>query len=81
MSAFSADILIDINGKPKAISDALKVDNKFYPESQTTTKIMLKKNRLHIMIESSDLPQMRANINSVLRLVQASYASIKSLEL
>ena len=81
MSTFSADILIDVNDKPKAIFDALRVDNKFYPESQTFTKIALKKNQLHITIDASELSQMRANINSILRLVQASYASIKSLEL
>ena len=80
-STYSADILIKIDGNPKAIFEAIRVDNKFYPESQTNTKISLKNNNLHIQIDSKELPHMRANVNSILRLVQASYDSIKTLEL
>jgi KEOPS complex subunit Pcc1 len=81
MSAFSASIVLTVNDKAKAIFDSITTDNKFYPENQTKVKIIRKKNQLHITIEASELSQLRANINSILRLTSASYDSIKSLEL
>jgi KEOPS complex subunit Pcc1 len=72
---------VDAKDKTKAIFDSINTDNKFYPENPTKTKITLKKNQLHISIDASELSQMRANINSILRLVQASYDSVESLEI
>ena len=79
MSAFSAIISINAKEKTKAIFDSIKTDNKFYPENPTNTEITLKKNNLQISIESAELSHLRANINSVLRLVQASHDSLESV--
>jgi KEOPS complex subunit Pcc1 len=78
MSAFSATILISAKENTKAIFDSINTDNKFYPENPTKTKISLKKNNLQISIESDELPHLRANINSLLRLIQASHDSLES---
>lgn len=81
MSTFSATISVNAKDKTKAIFDSISVDNKFYPENPTKTEISLKKNQLNISIEASELSQMRANINSVLRLIQASYDSVESVKI
>ncbi|MEW6043381.1 MAG: KEOPS complex subunit Pcc1 [Thermoproteota archaeon] len=78
MSAFSATISINAKEKTKAIFDSISTDNKFYPENPTKTKISLKKNNMQISIESDELPHLRANINSLLRLIQASHDSLAS---
>jgi KEOPS complex subunit Pcc1 len=79
MSAFSAKLIINTKEKTKAIFDSVNTDNKFYPENPTKTQISLKKNKLHIVIESDELSHLRANINSILRLVQASSDSVESV--
>lgn len=81
MSTFSANISVNAKDKTKAIFDSISVDNKFYPENPTKTKVSLKKNQINISIQASELSQMRANINSTLRLVQASFDSVESLEI
>jgi KEOPS complex subunit Pcc1 len=78
MSAFSATISINAKEKTRAIFDSINTDNKFYPENPTKTKITLKKNNMQISIDSDELPHLRANINSLLRLVQASHDSLES---
>ena len=78
MSAFSAEISVNAKEKTRAIFDSLSADNKFYPENPTRTKISMKKNSLQILIDSDELPHLRANINSVLRLIQASHDSLES---
>ncbi len=78
MSTFSAEISVNAKEKTKAIFDSLSADNKFYPENPTRTEISMKKNRLQILIGSDELPHLRANINSVLRLIQASHDSLES---
>ena len=80
MSAFSAILSINAKEKTRAIFDSIKTDNKFYPENPTKTEISLKKNNLQISIESAELPHLRANINSVLRLIQASHDSLESVK-
>ncbi len=77
MSAFSAEISINAKEKTRAIFDSLSADNKFYPENPTRTKISMKKNSLQILIDSDELPHLRANLNSVLRLIQASHDSLE----
>lgn len=81
MSTFSANISVNAKDKTKAIFDSISVDNKFYPENPTKTKVSLKKNQINISIQAAELSQMRANINSTLRLVQASFDSVESLEI
>lgn len=81
MSAFSAIISVNAKDKTKAIFDSIDVDNMFYPENPTRTQITLKKNQLNITIKASELSQMRANINSILRLIQAGSDSIESVEI
>ncbi len=80
MLAFSAKLVINTKEKTSAIFDSISTDNKFYPENPTETRISLEKNKLHITIESNELSHLRANINSVLRLVQASSDSVESVK-
>lgn len=81
MSTYSATILVSAKDKTQAIFDSINVDNKFYPENPTKTEIVLQKNQLKISIESEELSHMRANINSILRLIQASGDAIESVEI
>jgi len=78
ISNFSAKIIVDAKEKTKAIFDSINTDNKFYPENPTTTKMELK-DKIVISIESDHVPHFRANLNSSLRLIQASYDSIDSV--
>ena len=74
---FSAKIELTAEEKTRAIFDSITIDNKFYPENPTTTKISFNK-KILIEIEAKQIPQLRANLNSTLRLVQASSDSINS---
>ena len=76
---FKSSITIDAKEKTTSIFESINTDNKFYPENPTTTKISLKDTIL-ISIESRQLSQLRANLNSTLRLIQASYDSIESVK-
>ena len=78
MSAFSAEISVNAKERTKAIFDSISADNKFYPENPTKTKISMRKNSLQISIDSGELSHLRANLNSILRLIQASYDSLES---
>lgn len=77
---FSAKIIIDAKEKTKSIFDSINTDNKFYPENPTKTKIELDK-VIKISIDSNHIPHLRANLNSTLRLAQASYDSIESVKI
>ena len=77
---FNAKILVDAKDKSKAIFDSINTDNKFYPENPTKTKMLFDKH-IEINIESNHIPHLRANLNSTLRLIQASYDSIESVGL
>lgn len=79
--ALSAILSIKAKEKTKAIFDSLSADNRFYPENPTKTKISMKKNQIHIQIDADELAHLRANLNSTLRLVQASSDSLESLRL
>ena len=81
MSAFRAVIQVSAKDKTKAIFDSISIDNKFYPENPTKTTVSLKNNTLDISIQTDELPHLRANLNSTLRLIQASYDSVESLKL
>jgi KEOPS complex subunit Pcc1 len=81
MLTFSANISVNAKDKTKAIFDSINIDNKFYPENPTKTKVSLKKNQINVSIQATELSQMRANINSTLRLIQASFDSVESLKI
>ena len=77
---FNAKIEVDAEEKTDAVFDSVNIDNKFYPENPTKTK-MFCSDKITILIESNQLAQMRANLNSCVRLIQTSYDSIKSVDI
>ena len=79
-SNFSAKIIIDAKEKTKAIFSSINTDNEFYPENPTKTSMSLN-DKITISIESAHIPHLRANLNSTLRLIQASYDSIESVKI
>ena len=79
-SKFNAKIEVSAGEKTNAIFDSINIDNKFYPENPTKTE-MFCNDKITILIESNQLAQMRANLNSCIRLIQTSYDSIKSVDI
>jgi len=77
---FDVKIMIDAKEKTRSIFESLKTDNKFYPENPTNTKISIN-DKMIISIESKQISHIRANLNSTLRLIQASYDSIESVKI
>ena len=77
---FSAKITVDAKDKTKAIYDSVNADNEFYPENPVKTKIKLNQ-ELVISVETDQITHLRANLNSTLRLIQASYDSIQSVKI
>ena len=80
MSKYSAKIQIFADKKTRSIFESLKTDNKFYSENPAKTKISFNK-EITILIEARELSHLRANLNSTLRLVQASNDSIESVKI
>ena len=78
--SFKANIQIDAEEKTKAIFDSINTDNNYYPENPTKTKMSFD-DKINIIIESEHVPHLRANLNSTLRLIQASYDSIESVKI
>jgi len=79
-SSFNAKIEVDAEEKTRAVFNSINIDNKFYPENPTKTE-MFCSDKITILIESNQLAQMRANLNSCIRLIQTSYDSIKSVDI
>jgi KEOPS complex subunit Pcc1 len=79
-SNFSAKITVNAKEKSNAIYDSINIDNEFYSENPVKTKIRLDK-QIVISVESDHLTHLRANLNSTLRLIQASYDSIESVKI
>ena len=77
---FSAKITVDAKEKTKAIFDSVNTDNDFYPENPVKTEIKFDE-KITISVESDHLPHLRANLNSTLRLIQASNDSIESVKI
>ena len=73
--SFSAKIIVDAEDKSSAVYDSVNTDNEFYPENPVKTLIEFDKN-IVISVHSENLAHLRANLNSILRLIQASYDSI-----
>ena len=74
---FNSKIEFSAGQETRAIFDSVSTDNKFYPENPTKTKITFNK-KILVHIQSEQIPHLRANLNSTLRLIQASYDSINS---
>ena len=77
-SKFNVKIEVDAGDKTDAVFDSINIDNKFYPENPTKTE-MFCDDEITILIEANQLAQMRANLNSCIRLIQTSYDSIQSV--
>lgn len=77
---FSAKITVDAKDSSKAVYDSVNIDNKFYPENPVKTLIKFDE-KIVISAESEHLTHLRANLNSTLRLIQASYDSIESVKI
>ncbi|MFQ5496336.1 MAG: KEOPS complex subunit Pcc1 [Nitrosopumilus sp.] len=77
---FSAKIIVDAKDKTKAIYESVNTDNEFYPDNPVQTQIKLNK-KLVISVESENLSHLRANLNSTLRLIQASNDTIESVKI
>ncbi len=77
---YSAKITVDAKDKTNAIYDSVNTDNEFYPENPVKTTIKLDK-KLFITAETDQIAHLRANLNSTLRLIQASYDSIESVKI
>ena len=77
---FSTRIEFFAGGSTKAVFDSVSTDNEFYPENPVQTKISHNK-KILIEIESEHIRQLRANLNSTLRLIQASYDTINSVKI
>jgi len=75
---FSAQIIVDAKDKSKAIYDSVNIDNEFYSENPVKTLIEFNE-KIKISVESDHLTHLRANLNSTLRLIQASYDTIESV--
>jgi KEOPS complex subunit Pcc1 len=80
MSNYSAEIEIFAGKRTKAIFQSIKIDSKFYDENPTRTKFSFDK-KINILVEAHELSHIRANLNSTLRLVQASNDSIESVKI
>ena len=77
---FSAKITVDAKDRSRAIYDSVNIDNEFYPENPVKTLIKYDE-KIVISAESEHLTHLRANLNSTLRLIQASYDSIESVKI
>ncbi len=77
---FSAKNIVDAKDKTKAIFDSVNTDNEFYPENPVKTQITFDE-KITISVETNQLTHLRANLNSTLRLIQASYDSIESVKI
>ncbi len=77
---FSAKIIVDAKDKTKAIFDSVNIDNEFYPENPVKTQITFDE-KIIIVAETEQLAHLRANLNSIFRLIQVSYDSIESVKI
>ncbi len=77
---FSAKITVDAKDKTQAIFDSVNADNDFYPDNPVKTEITFDE-KITISVETDQLTHLRANLNSTLRLIQASYDSIESVKI
>lgn len=81
MSNYKVKIEISAGKQTKAVFDSIDTDNKFYDENPTKTKFSLDDKKITIMIDAQEIAHLRANLNSTLRLVQASHDSIEAVKI
>ncbi|KFI17903.1 hypothetical protein IB75_17525 [Nitrosococcus oceani C-27] len=72
---------ISAGKRTKSIFDSIEADNRFYDENPTKTKLSLDDKKITILIDAQEVAHLRANLNSTLRLVQASNDSIESVKI
>ena len=77
---FSSKIIVDAKEKTKSIFDSVNIDSKYYPENPIKTTMCIDE-KFEIELESEQISHLRANLNSTLRLIQASYDSIESVKI
>jgi KEOPS complex subunit Pcc1 len=77
---YNAKIEIFAKEKTKSIFDSIQTDNKFSAGTPTKTTISFDK-KITILINAQEISHLRANLNSTLRLVQASNDSIESVKI
>ena len=80
-SNYNAKIEVFAGKRTKAIFKSIETDNKFYDENPTKTEMMFNDKIITILIEAQELSHLRANLNSTVRLVQASNDSIESVKI
>ena len=80
-SNYRAKIEVFAGKRTKAIFKSIETDNKFYDENPTKTEMMLNDKIITILIETKEISHLRANLNSTVRLVQASNDSIESVKI
>jgi KEOPS complex subunit Pcc1 len=80
MSIYNAKIEISAGKRTNAIFNSIDTDNKFYDENPTKTSFSFD-DKITIMIEAQEISHLRSNLNSTLRLVQASNDSIESVKI
>ncbi len=78
---FNVQIIYDALDKTHAIFNSVDIDNKYHPEHATKTNITLVNDIMNITINSSHIQHVRANLNSILRLMQASFDSLESIKI
>lgn len=82
MSRYSATITVDALENTASIYDSIKTDESFYPENPVSTSISVDGDGCMVITAASDnLAHLRANLNSTLRLIQASHRSIESVKI
>ena len=79
-SNYKSKIEIAAGKRTKAIFCSIKTDDKFYDENPTGTSFSFD-DKITIMIDAQEISHLRANLNSTLRLVQASNDSIESVKI
>ncbi len=80
MSNYKAKIEISAGKRTKSVFDSIETDNRFYDENPTKTNFSLDE-KITITIDAQEIAHLRANLNSTLRLVQASNDSIESVKI
>jgi len=80
MSNYKVIIEITAGNRTKAIFNSIETDNQFYEENPTIANFSFDK-KITITIEAQEISHIRANLNSTLRLAQASNDAIESVKI